>query len=109
MSIGSTLRALRIKRGLTVRAVADHCGVSHSAVEHWEGGRREPPIDMLRKYGEAIGVVIDVVAREPGIESDTMTDAQRALLRAVMAAMPLLTDDSVTCRVRGQRRRFTFP
>ena len=44
--------------GLSRRLVADRCGVTESAVEHWEKGRREPGIANVFVWAAAVGVTI---------------------------------------------------
>lgn len=50
-------KARKAKR-LTQQALADAVSVTQGAVAHWESGRRDPPVSMLRKVAEALGVPV---------------------------------------------------
>lgn len=47
---------VRKSRGFTQQALAQAVGLTQGAVAHWESGRRQPPLAMLRKIAEALGV-----------------------------------------------------
>lgn len=59
LPIGENIRRLRIKSGLTQRALAYELGVSVQAVSKWEQGRSYPDLDLLPKIAEFFGVGID--------------------------------------------------
>lgn len=48
----------RKDKGLTQRALSEAVGLTQGAVAHWESGRRHPPVAMLRKVAEALGVPV---------------------------------------------------
>lgn len=48
----------RKDKGLTQQALAEAVGLTQGAVAHWESGRRQPPVAMLRKIAEALGVPV---------------------------------------------------
>ena len=47
---------VRKSKGFTQQALAKAVGLTQGAVAHWESGRRQPPLAMLRKIAEALGV-----------------------------------------------------
>lgn len=48
----------RKDKGLTQQALAEAVGLTQGAVAHWESGRRQPPVAMLRKIAEALRVPV---------------------------------------------------
>lgn len=50
------LRNVRIKKGFTVRELADKIGVHYSLVSYWENGKRNPKSSNKRKLEEVLGV-----------------------------------------------------
>ena len=55
---GGTIRALREKRGLTQKVLADKLSVSDKAVSKWETGRGLPDLSLLEPLGTALGVSV---------------------------------------------------
>jgi len=55
---GGTIKALREKRNLTQKALADRLGVSDKAVSKWETGRGLPDLSLLEPLGAALGVSV---------------------------------------------------
>jgi DNA-binding XRE family transcriptional regulator/desulfoferrodoxin (superoxide reductase-like protein) len=53
---GTTIRALREKKGLTQRVLAERIGVSDKAVSKWETMRGLPDITLLEPLAQALGV-----------------------------------------------------
>lgn len=61
------LRVAREQAGLTLRALAEAAGTSHSTVAAYEAGRVTPRVDTFERLLRACGKRIDVAsAREPG-------------------------------------------
>lgn len=59
MDIGSQIKALRLRKGLTQEAVARHFGITAQAVSKWECGLSVPDIGMLPALSAYFGVSID--------------------------------------------------
>lgn len=59
MEIGNQIKALRLKRGITQEAMAQHFGVTPQAVSKWERGAATPDIGMLPDISAYFGVTID--------------------------------------------------
>lgn len=55
-SLGSKLRRLREKMGLTQKELADQVGISHSLIGQIETDRIQPSIATLNRLAEALGV-----------------------------------------------------
>ena len=47
---------VRKSKGFTQQVLARAVGLTQGAVAHWESGRRQPPLAMLRKIAAALGV-----------------------------------------------------
>jgi len=59
MEIGNQIKALRLRRGVTQEALAQHLGVTAQAVSKWERGVATPDIGMLPSISAYFGVTID--------------------------------------------------
>lgn len=59
MEIGNQIKALRVRRGVTQEALAQHLGVTPQAVSKWERGVATPDIGMLPDISAYFGVTID--------------------------------------------------
>lgn len=61
MMIGSNIRALRQRKGLTQEQVSTHLGVSYQAVSKWETGANTPDISLLPALAALFDVPIDTL------------------------------------------------
>lgn len=59
MNIGNQIKALRMRKGVTQEAVAQHFHISAQAVSKWECGQSVPDIGMLPGLSAYFGVTID--------------------------------------------------
>lgn len=59
MEIGNQIKTLRLRRGITQEALAQHLGVTSQAVSKWERGAATPDIGMLPDISAYFGVTID--------------------------------------------------
>ena len=59
MDIGNQIKALRLRRGVTQEAMAQHFGITAQAVSKWECGTSVPDIGMLPGLSAYFGVSID--------------------------------------------------
>jgi len=59
MEIGNQIKQLRLRRGITQEAMAQHLGVTPQAVSKWERGAATPDISMLPAISAYFGVTID--------------------------------------------------
>ena len=56
--IGPAIKAARLARGLTQKAVGDALGINDRHVQAWEVGRRNPGRKHLAKLAEVLGLEI---------------------------------------------------
>ncbi len=59
MNIGSQIKALRMRKGVTQETLAQHFNISAQAVSKWECGQSVPDIGMLPGLSAYFGVSID--------------------------------------------------
>lgn len=62
--IGQQLAALRNKRSLTTRQLADMCGINFSNIGKIERGAYNVSIDILSKVCDALGADIKIIEKE---------------------------------------------
>lgn len=56
MTLGSTIRQLRLAAGLSQRSLAERLDVNPSYLSHLEADRREPSLDLLRRLSSELSV-----------------------------------------------------
>ena len=61
MNIAEKIRQVRAFWELRQQDVADICGVTISAVSHWENGKAYPRIQHLRKLADHLGIPINTL------------------------------------------------
>lgn len=61
MMVGSNIRALRQRKGMTQEQVATYLGVSYQAVSKWETGANTPDISLLPPLAALFDVPIDTL------------------------------------------------
>jgi len=59
MEIGNQIKQLRLRRGITQEAMAQHFGLSPQAISKWERGTAAPDIELLPLLSAYFGVTID--------------------------------------------------
>lgn len=59
MEIGNQIKQLRLRRGITQEAMAQHFGITPQAVSKWERGAATPDIAILPELSAYFGVSID--------------------------------------------------
>ncbi len=59
MEIGNQIKSLRMRRGITQEAMAQHFGITAQAVSKWERGVATPDIGLLPELSAYFGVTID--------------------------------------------------
>lgn len=59
MEIGNQIKQLRLRRGVTQEALAQHFGLTAQAVSKWERGTAAPDIELLPELSAYFGVTID--------------------------------------------------
>ena len=56
MKIGENIKAYRRKAGLTLRELAEECGVTYATLSRYENGKTTPKYDVLKQIARAVGV-----------------------------------------------------
>lgn len=74
LEFGRKVRALRLERRMTLRALADAAGVSQSLISQVERGLASPSITTLRRMAAALDVPIAALFLGSGEASDGETD-----------------------------------
>lgn len=59
MEIGNQIKQLRLRRGITQEAMAQHFGITPQAISKWERGVAAPDISMLPEISAFFGITID--------------------------------------------------
>jgi transcriptional regulator with XRE-family HTH domain len=81
--------------GVTQRELAERIGVRNTTVGAWEKRQNDVPWTRLNQWARALGVEIDLVARDPRPGGEVeMTDTQRQALRAFAELLPDLSDEA---------------
>lgn len=73
--VGSAIKRLREKKGLTQGALAEVIGVSFQAVSAWERGTSLPDLYNASALAQALGVTVDRLLRNDGDEYRIGVDA----------------------------------
>src|SRR5580658_5363848 len=89
--VGSNLRRLRTKRGLSLERLSRASGVSRAMLSQIELGRSTPTIKVLWKIARALGVPFSALITDP-------TDVQPMVLRAGTAKLLTSHDRSFVSR-----------
>jgi len=61
MEIGIQIKQIRLRRGITQEAIAQHLGITAQAVSKWERGVATPDISLLPELSAYLGVSIDAL------------------------------------------------
>lgn len=88
MTVGKELRALRKRRGWSLRTFGDLCGISGDELGRYERGEKNPREKNTRKIAEALGEPIQVIRNGLAwVEDDTLSgpeDAPSALRKGIL-------------------------
>lgn len=90
-NIGSQLRTLRQRRGVTIREVAAQLGCSLTNLAKKERGEVPITMDELDAYCKVLAVQWDVILGDR-LPSAPLTDDQQATLAAVLDVLPSMSD-----------------
>ncbi len=90
---GKRIRALREKKGITQRELADLLGVTDAAVSKWEHGKNFPDITLLERLSEVLECTVsELLGLEAGSEeeivrsfTDLAAEERRLLRRGIIA------------------------
>lgn len=62
MNAAGTLRLVRLRSGLSLRALAERANTSHATLAAYEAGRTIPRVDTLDRILRAAGYAADITA-----------------------------------------------
>lgn len=65
--VGPRLRRLRLRRGITLTALAAQTGISKSTLSRLESGRRKPSLELLLPLAEAHQLPLDELVGAPRV------------------------------------------
>lgn len=70
--IHSTIRLLRMEKGVSQEQLAEQLHVTRQAVSDWETGKTQPEIETLKRIAEYFGVSVErlIYGKEIAKESD---------------------------------------
>jgi len=92
--IGTNIKILRRKAGLTQEALAEQMGIKRSLIGAYEEGRAEPRINNLVKLSEVFNIPIDTL-----VQKDLTEPGEQAVSRAAGSQLRVL---SVTVSDEGE-------
>lgn len=58
MTVGEYVRAMRLKKGLTQKELAEECGMFDSAIRRIELGGQKPKFETLEKIAKALDISV---------------------------------------------------
>lgn len=73
----STRRAIRESAGLSLRDIAEECGVTFQTISHWELGRREPQGANLKRYVRVLRLIRETVESERATAAESLLAEDR--------------------------------
>ena len=65
MSIGDTIKAWRLSRGVAVASLAKKAGIGLATVESIEAGETDPPITVVADIAKALGIPTPWIFEDP--------------------------------------------
>ena len=72
-TFGRKLRAIRKKKGLSQKALADMLFVTRKCIGNWEVGIRKPDLEMLDKISRTLNISVSELVGKSGKSSDYLT------------------------------------
>ncbi len=107
MTVAQRIKELREKRGLTTNRLANLAGVSQSHLREIEMGERNPTVETLSYFCEALGVSLEEFFRESPDEISPflMTAAKRLSYEQQTKLADFLNSVETTRRENEQEQR----
>ena len=90
------LKEIRIRRGMTQKAVADRIGCSTVVYSRYETEERMPSVDMLIRLGDCFDVSIDYLVGREEITPEGLSGYEIALISAAREADCRAKEDALT-------------
>ena len=101
MELGNQIKALRLRKGITQEALAEHLGITAQAVSKWERGTGMPDIALLPSLSAYFGVTIDDLF---ALSDDTRMERIQNMLWDVRFLSPADADNARTFLLDKARR-----
>lgn len=64
MSIAENVKQLRIRKGLSQKALADLVGVSHPRISDLERGKSNPTLSTLTTLADCLGTTLEMLLKD---------------------------------------------
>lgn len=90
------LKTLRLSRGLTIRALADQVGISHTQITHIENGKRNLTSKNASRVADFFGVSVDYLL---GKSAEEIYNGFVSSLRGDFLTEAVDSDGSVTQKI----------
>lgn len=90
------LKTLRLSRGLTIRALADQVGISHTQITHIENGKRNLTSKNASRVADFFGVSVDYLL---GKSAEEIYNGFVSSLRGDFLTETVEPDGSVTQKI----------
>ena len=88
--LGSRVRAERQKSGLSIRKLAEKCGLSIGMISQIESGKSDPSLRSLRLIGEALNISLGELFNANERKPISHPNVVRLVERAVLKDNPLI-------------------
>lgn len=100
--IGTRIRALRLKRGLTLQEVANEFGISRASVSEWESGRSKPDAARLAKLSFILGApvlyLLEGDTAEPSSNGPTFVESATTHGRELPSTLRISRESTTTAK-----------
>lgn len=90
------LKTLRLSRGLTIRALADQVGISHTQITHIENGKRNLTSKNASRVADFFGVSVDYLL---GKSAEEIYNGFVSSLRGDFLTEAVDSDGSITQKI----------
>jgi transcriptional regulator with XRE-family HTH domain len=78
-NVGARLRSMRDRRGYSLRALAERCGLSINAISQIERGENSPTVSTLHRLANALGVQITDFFQEEAKQKTVLVKRDQGL------------------------------
>lgn len=92
MEITELLKTLRVKRGYTMKQVAELCGMHEQVYRNYENGARNPGVPALCKFADLYGVTVDFLLGRENKDADVSNDKYANLPDEVKCIIDAIVD-----------------
>jgi transcriptional regulator with XRE-family HTH domain len=108
-SLPGQLKALRVLRGMERDEFARRVGVTRQAVEHWESGRRTPPLKKLEKVAAVLHVELQLRLVPAAADTDDHAAALLLRLAEVLPRVPVARRRVLLAQLEELEEQFPAP